>query len=226
MSIFPRVAAVLAFVALTTPGARAQGEESAETLARRLQQRYQTITDFRADFTQSTRREVTKTTQRAGGTIAVKKPGRVRMVYSAPEKKEIVHDGAFIWDYVPADRTVIKTPAPPEDEAPTAMLFLGGRGDILRDFVPSRTVSPVDGTIALRLTPRQRDDDYEFLLVVLDPKSLQIRGLVTQSELGGETQITFTNLKENTGIADSTFRFTPPRGVEVIESHAGANDRP
>jgi outer membrane lipoprotein carrier protein len=214
-----RLVAVLVLLAPAAPGVEAQSEQSPDALARRLQQRYDGIRDFRADFTQVTRREVTRTQGRAEGQIAVKKPGRVRMSYTEPEEKLIVHDGTHIWDYVPEDRTVLKAPAPADDEAPTVMLFLGGRGDILRDFIPSHTVSPVEGAMALKLTPRQLERDYDYLVVLLNPQ-LQITGIITHNELGGETRITFSNLKENTGIADSNFQFTPPRGVEVLQSGA------
>lgn len=213
-----RLTAVFVLFALAAPGLGAQSDESPDALARRLQQRYQEIRDFRADFTQATRRGVIGTEHAATGTITVKKPGRVRMVYTEPERKEIVHDGTYIWDYVPEDRTVIKTPAPSADEAPTAMLFLGGRGEILRDFIASRTKGPVEGTVGLKLTPREAERDYEYLVVAVDPETLQIKGLVTHDELGGESQITFRNLKENAGIPDSAFAFTPPRGVDVLES--------
>ena len=218
MNSHSRLPAVLVLLALMGGTAmRAQSEQSPETLARKLQQRYDGVQDFRADFSQVTRREVTRTQNRAEGTIAVKKPGLVRMVYTSPEKKEVVHDGTYVFDYVPQDRTVIKTPVPADQEAPTAMLFLSGKGDILRDFVPSHTVSPLEGTIALKLTPRKAERDYEYLIVALDPTSLQIKGLVTHNELGGETRIAFSNLKENTGIRASTFAFDVPRGVDVLQ---------
>jgi outer membrane lipoprotein carrier protein len=218
----PRLMWTLALLAATAVhGVGAQTAEPPEMLARRLQQSYDKIRDFRADFTQVTRSGVLRTQRRAEGTIAVKKPGRVRMAYARPEKKEIVYDGTNIWDYVPADKTVVKMDAPSGDEAPTAMVFLGGRGDILRDFTPANTESPVPGAVALRLTPRQAERDYEYLVVAVDPKSLQMRALVTFDQLGGETQIAFTNLRENVNIPDSTFTFTPPRGVEVFGQ--GAN---
>jgi outer membrane lipoprotein carrier protein len=211
-----RLISTLALLAIAAHGLGAQTAEPPEALARRLQQRYDTIRDFRADFTQVTRSGVLRTQRRAEGTIAVKKPGRVRMEYSRPEKKLIVYDGTHVYDYVPADKTVVKMDAPSGDEAPSAMVFLGGRGNILRDFTSANIESPVPGAVALRLTPRQAERDYEYLVVAVDPKSLQMRALVTYDQIGGETQIAFTNLREDVGIPDSTFAFTPPRGVEVL----------
>ena len=52
----------------------------------------------------------TKTTER--GTVVIKRPGRMRWVYTAPERKEFVSDGTKIYAYFPADKQVIVSPAP------------------------------------------------------------------------------------------------------------------
>jgi outer membrane lipoprotein carrier protein len=210
--------ASLLLLAASFPGA--QSSEPPDTLARRLQERYRNITDFRADFTQMARSGVLRTQSSGAGTVSVKKPGRMRWVYTSPEKKEVIFDGTNVFEYLPDDRLVYEDAAPSGDDAPTAMVFLSGRGDILRDFVPAHVDSPVAGTLALKLTPRQAERDYEYLVVAIDPRSLQIRALVTRDQLGGDSQITFSNLRENAGIPDRTFAFTPPRGVEVIRSAA------
>ena len=53
-------------------------------------------------------------------------------------------------------------------------------------------------------------------MVSVDPKTLQIRALSTLDRQGGQSTLTFTNLKENTGISDKEFAFRVPRGVDVI----------
>jgi outer membrane lipoprotein-sorting protein len=68
----------------------------------------------------------------------------------------------------------------------------------------------------LRLTPRQAQREYDWLSLVLDPKTLAIRMLVAQDAQGGTSTFTFTGLKENVGLSDNTFSFRIPRGVDVI----------
>jgi outer membrane lipoprotein-sorting protein len=57
----------------------------------------------------------------------------------------------------------------------------------------------------LKLTPRRNEPDYEYLVVAVDPASLQIRALTTRDHEGGESTLAFTNLKENQGISDKVF---------------------
>lgn len=199
--------------------AQSPGRPTADALARSLQQRYQGISDFTADFSQSYRGGVLRTRTVEQGTVSVKKPGRMRWVYTKPEKKEFVSDGHRLYLYVPQDRQVIVRDISGED-ASTSSLFLAGKGDIARDFTAAYGDSPVAGALGLKLTPRRHQPDYEYLIVALDPATLQIRGLVTRDLQGGDSTLTFTNLKENRGIADKEFAFHIPRGVDVVNDAA------
>jgi outer membrane lipoprotein carrier protein len=187
-----------------------------EALARSLQQRYQGIKDFSADFVHSYRGGVLKTQTQERGVVTVKKPSRMHWTYTAPEKKEFVSDGVKIYSYIPQDRQVIVSRVPPDDQATTPALFLAGKGDIVRDFSASYVDSTIPRTVALKLTPRRSEPDYEYLVVAIDPATLQIRALTTRDRQGGESTLAFTNLKENRGISDKEFAFRIPRGVDVI----------
>lgn len=199
--------------------AAAQIPPAADTLARSLQQRYHGIRDFSADFVQTYRGGVLRTQTTERGTVSIKKPGMMRWVYTTPEKKEFVSDGRKMYSYIPQDRQVIVSDVPSDDQATTAALFLAGKGDISRDFVAAYADSAsgtTSGTVALKLTPRKEEPAYEYLVVNVDPRTLQIRGLTFRDRQGGESTLTFTNLKENRGISDKEFAFRFPRGVDVI----------
>jgi outer membrane lipoprotein carrier protein len=214
---------VLAMLIVTSVVVSAQSRPSAETLARSLQQRYQGIRDFSADFTHTYRGGALRTQTREQGTVSVKKPGRMRWLYTKPEKKEFVSDGRKIYSYIPQDRQVIVSNVPSDDEATTPALFLAGKGDISRDFTAAYIDSTVPGALALKLTPRRSEPDYEYLVVVVDPATLQIRGLTTRDRQGGESTLTFANLKENQGISDNQFTFRIPRGVDVTTTDGTRN---
>ena len=205
---------VAALCAATVAGISAQTQQSPDLLARALQQRYQGIRDFSADFMQTYRGGVLRTQTRERGTVRIKKPGRMRWVYTSPEKKEFVSDGTKLYSYIPQDRQVIVSAAP--DDAATPAMFLAGRGDIGRDYTAAYVDSGTPGAVALKLTPRRPEPDYEYLIAVLDPATLQIRALTTRDRQGGESTLTFTNLKENRGISDKEFAFRIPRGVDVV----------
>ena len=194
----------------------AQTRPAPEALARSLQQRYQGIKDFSADFVHSYRGGVLKTQTQEHGKVTVKKPSRMHWTYTAPEKKEFVSDGVKIYSYIPQDRQVIVSSVPPDDEARTPAMFLAGKGDIVRDFAATYVDPTVPGAVSLKLTPRRNEPDYEYLVVAIDPASLQIRALTTRDRQGGDSTLIFSNLKENQRISDKEFAFRIPRGVDVI----------
>jgi outer membrane lipoprotein carrier protein len=193
----------------------AQPAQTADALARRLQQRYQSILDFEADFTQTTSGGVFPITSRAKGHVYVKKPGRMKWVYSEPERSELFWDGKKVYYYFPDAREVTEAAAP-EQQGSTSLLFLAGRGDILRDFTPSTSPGTTPGTVGLKLTPRQAEPGFEYFIVELDAKTTQLRSLVTRDNVGADTTTIFSRLRENGGIADRVFVFTPPKGVRVL----------
>jgi outer membrane lipoprotein carrier protein len=194
----------------------AQSRPAPEALARSLQQRYRGIKDFSADFVHSYRGGVLKTQSQERGKVTVKKPSRMRWTYTTPEKKEFVSDGVKIYSHIPQDKQVIVSDVPADNQATTPALFLAGKGDIVRDFSASYAQTTIPGTLALKLTPRRNEPDYEYLVVAVDPGTLQIRALTTRDHEGGESTIAFTNLKENQGISDKAFEFRIPKGVDVI----------
>lgn len=191
---------------------------TADTVARDLQRKYDRVTDFSADFVHSYRGGVLKQQATERGTLLVKKPGKMRWEYTAPEKKLFVSDGHKIYSYIPQDRQVVVGTMPRDEQAPTPALFLTGKGDITRDFNAAfdRVAEAQPGSIALKLTPKRREPEYESLTLVVDPKTLGLQMLVTVDSQGGRSAFTFSNFKENVGVADNQFVFKMPRNVDVV----------
>ena len=187
---------------------------TAADLSRKLQARYETVRDFSADFTQSYQGVLIRKATTERGKVLVKKPSRVRFTYNAPEKKEFVSDGSQFYSYYPKDRFGSVTPLPKGNETSTALLFLAGRGDLIRDFTPSISAAQPDGEWHLQLVPKSKQADFETLTLIVDRATLALRGFVTVDDQGTNA-IRFSGLKENTGLQDSAFLFKFPAGTEI-----------
>src|SRR5437867_3496473 len=210
-----RVLAVLLFVAAP--------DLAAPQLAQALQKKYDAVKDFSADFTHTYEGGVLRKQITERGRLIIKKPGKMRWQYTAPEEKLFVSDGVMMYSYIPQDKQVIRSSVPPDDEATTPALFLAGKGNLTRDFTPGLVELPAGmpaGSKALKLVPKTRQQDYDWLVLVVDPASLEIRGLVTVDAQGGKSSFSFTNLKQNVGLADKDFAFKIPRGVDVVSAPA------
>jgi outer membrane lipoprotein carrier protein len=197
-----------------------QGDRApaAVDVARSVQKAYDTVRDFSADFEQTYVGGALGQQATERGTLLVKKPGKMRWTYTSPEKKVFVSDGVKLYSYVPADRQVTVSTVPAGNDAGTPALFLAGKGNLTRDFVATFTEvpgAPADSW-ALKLVPTRREPDYEWLLLVVDRRTFQLRMLVTTDAQGGRSTFTFSRLKENLNVLDKEFVFKIPPGVEVI----------
>ena len=72
------------------------------------------------------------------------------------------------------------------------------------------------GTKALKLVPKTPQPDYDWIVLLVDPATLGLRGLMSTDAQGGTSTFSFVNLKENVGLADKEFAFQMPRGVDVV----------
>lgn len=206
---------VLAGLAVSPLRLTAQAQPPAADLAARIQTRYTTVRDFTADFTLvQTSALVTRPAQDRGR-VSVKKPGKMRWVFVTGNKSEVVADGSQIYSYFPEDRLVRVVPQPTGDAASSPLLLLTGRGDLTRDFTPTPKQQLVEGAWRLTVTPKTPQPELTELTLVVEPVTLKLRGMVLLDDQAAVKTFSFTNLRENQSVPDSTFVFTIPKGVEV-----------
>jgi len=209
------VVAVMTLVSIALPAS--QGNDPV-ALAAKVQQRYNSIKDIQADFVQSYEGGVlrTKTTER--GTVSIKRPGKLRFIYTKPEKKEFVSDGVRLYAHMVADKQVIVSPAPGPDQGDNPAMFLAGQSDLARDYTPTFNQLPgaAPGLLTLQLVPKKKSAEYENIGIGVDAKTLQIQFLTAVDTQGGRSSFAFSNLKENQGLSDKDFVFRIPRGVDVV----------
>ena len=194
-------------------------EPSAAELAQSLQRKYDTIRDFSADFVHNYKSGALKKQMTEKGHLLIKKPGKMRWEYTAPEPKLFVSDGVKIYSYVPQDKQVVVSTVPRDDTASAPALFLAGKGNLVRDFTPSLAEVPQGmppGTRALKLVPKTQQPDYDWIVLLVDQTTLGLRGLMSTDAQGGTSTFSFANLKENVNLADKEFAFQMPRGVDVV----------
>ena len=194
-------------------------EPTASDLAQSLQRKYDGIRDFSADFVHSYRSGALRKQLTEKGRVLIKKPGRMRWQYTSPEPKLFVSDGTKIYSYIPEDKQVMVSAVPSNDTASAPVLFLAGKGNLVRDFTPSIAEVPAGmpaGSKALKLVPKTPQADYDWIVLVVDQTTLSLRGLMSSDAQGGTSTFSFANLKENVNLADKEFAFQMPRGVDVV----------
>jgi outer membrane lipoprotein carrier protein len=194
----------------------AQAAPSPAELAARIQARYATIRDFTADFTLTQTGGLSTASAADRGKVSISKPGRMRWTLETGSHSEVISDGVQTYVYFPQDNVVQVTAVPKNEQPSSALSLLTGRGNLTRDFAASAPKGSVPaGTWAVTLTPRTADADFTSVTLIVDPATLQLRGLDVVDSQKATQVYRFTNLRENQGVKDSVFAFTIPKGVEL-----------
>jgi outer membrane lipoprotein carrier protein len=200
------------FIALLFLPALSFAEDATEVVSK-LQSKYESIKSIKADFTQ----EVSSKTMPAmtsEGKVWLKKPGRMRWEYKTPAKDLIVSDGKTIWLFQPDLNQVIEKTAASSASA-MATDFLSGIGNIEKEFIV--VLSAAEGANhVLTLTPKQEQASLKKLTLEVGKKSSLVEKTVITDHYGNKTSVTFKNIKLNSSVKDSLFKYTAPKGVAVV----------
>lgn len=165
-----------------------------------------------ADFTQTVTDKRGRVTQQASGKMAFARPGKFRWDYTAPYEQVIVGDGAKLWLYdVDLDQVSVK---PLNDViAGTPAALLAGDNAIEKFFV-LKDAGEAHGLEWLEATPRTRESTFERVRMGFRGDTLAQMEL--SDHFGQRTTLTLLKFARNPSIAPARFRFSPPKGADVI----------
>jgi len=213
---------MIALVALllSLASTAAATEPNAEVVADQVQARYDATRDFTAAVRQELSVASAGKTSTASGTVAFKKPGKMRWDLGDGAAQVIVADGQTLWFYQPEEQQVLKAPFQAAFRSTTPISFLTGVGRLRDDFAVT-AVAREGGLLRLELTPRKTDGDLGALRLSVDPATYDILGAEVTDPLGNRTRLFFTDLQRNVGLPDDRFRFEVPAGVDVVEAPIG-----
>ncbi len=205
---------LLLFGLLQTGAASAASDEQVALDA--IQKRYEQVESFKARFVQKSFVKMMNQTVEARGDVQIKKPGKMKWVYNAPDPQVLVSNQKILWLYVPEDKQVTKVPVKSIYSSNTPALFLAGKGKLTESFNVSK-VSRGETVTRVLLVPKQPDNSVERLVLFADNKNYQIVGSSVYDKLGNKTEIQFSDIHTNMDISDDQFQFTVPKGVELLD---------
>lgn len=198
---------------LLLSGLRAEAADISQVL-KGLEERYnnsQTLQlSFTETYTQRGRARVEK------GELFLRKPGKMRWQYAAPAGKLFVSDGKFIYTYTPQDNRAEKMKLKEADDMRAPLAFLLGRLHFADDFREYRSHPEGEG-LYITAIPKSDKLPYSEVSFLAMPDST-IRRLEVKAQDNSILQFAFENEKRNPPLPETLFRFTPPPGVEYVDS--------
>jgi outer membrane lipoprotein carrier protein len=169
-------------------------------------------TTARAHFAQIVLDSNMKRIQQATGTMQFSRPGKFRWEYDRPHEQLIIGDGAKVWLY---DKELNQVTVRRMDRAlgssPAALL--AGSSNIEKDYALS-AVGSRDGLDWMEAVPRNQDIAFDRVRMGFGNAGLEAMEL--RDQFGQTTVIKFSTMERNIKLPNESFRFTPPKGADVI----------
>ena len=203
-------------ILLLAAGVASAAPPDVKEIVERLQERYDSTADFTAEFRQEVEVPTLGKTLESHGTVAFKRPGRMRWEFLEPERQTIVADGETMWIYQAEQHQVLKTPFQAAFQSATPVSFLFGVGDLGKDFDAS-LAGEEDDVYRVRLEPRE-DEDIGILVLTVSRDTYDLRGAEVTDPLGNVTRLELRNLVRDEGVPDARFVFDVPEGADVVEA--------
>jgi outer membrane lipoprotein carrier protein len=166
----------------------------------------------RADFTQTVTAPDGVKKKSSSGRFEFSRPNRFRFVYTKPFEQTIVADGSKVWIY-DSDLNQVSSRKLGDALGATPAALLAG-GSLEKDFELSAQPAQ-DGIEWAAAKPRVKGGAFETLRVGFRGKELAAVEIV--DSFGQRSLLQFGQLKANAPVAPDAFRFTVPKGADVIE---------
>jgi len=197
---------LLLFLFALLPGVA--GAAGVEALKALLEQ----TTTARARFAQMVLDKNLKMLQQATGTMQFSRPGKFRWEYDKPQEQVIVSDGSRVWIY---DKDLNQVTVRRVDRAlgssPAALL--AGSNEIEKSY-SFTALGNQEGLDWLEAVPRTQETAFEKIRLGFGKSGLEAMEL--RDQFGQVTVIKFSTIERNAKLPPEAFRFTPPKGADVI----------
>lgn len=178
--------------------------QTAESVLKSLQNKFDSITDLTTDVTQKTNSKAS-----FSGKMFFKKDNNLRIEFG---NQIIVADGKTSWNYNRKDKKVIISNY---DEAGSGLLSI----NYLVYQYPSEcelSLSSEGSKQILNLKPKSKRNNLGEVKLFINQENLIDKAVITNSGTGA-MEVSFSNYKLNQNISDSNFTFSTPEGTSVVD---------
>ena len=205
---------LLLLVWFTTAALGRQQDLTVKEVTGKLQQKYESIQDATARFTEHVKYGYSQIEQNFAGTLTMKKPNKYRV---ESEQQTYVTDGATVWAYSPANKQVLIDHYKEDQNTLSPDQFLLHLPANYYATLLGRERSGDARLVTLKLVPKDDQSFVKSVKVTIDEGSWIVRKVEIVDVNDTEKTYTVQDVKVNTHVKDSLFTFTPPPGTEVVD---------
>jgi len=178
----------------------------------KIQKAYEDIKDLRGNFVQKSSIKDLKRTDTYNGKFFIKPP-KMKWEYTGIKPQVIYINGDELVIYQQKENQVIKSKFDRATYGQAPIALLAGLGDIRQEFV---VIS--DSADRLMIRPRKPMGNIDHIELTPSDNAFPIKALIIVDSLSNRIEITLQDVKTNTGLKNSLFKFTPPKDATVLEN--------
>jgi outer membrane lipoprotein carrier protein len=171
---------------------------------------------FSAAFDQEATIKAMQITDTAQGQLFVRRPGKMRWEYTAPEPQIIISDGITLWIYRPLDKQVMTGTAPAFFGDGKGAGFLADIRQVRSGFDVELAQTHMGGEYRLHLTPKQKTPDVTAVYLSVSADTFIITDVLTVNAYGDETWIKLKDYRFNQEFENEVFAFDIPPGTDIL----------
>ena len=176
--------------------------------AQRLNKLLTSTKAMTANFSQTTKGANSGTFK---GSMTVQRPNNFRWETTSPSEQLIVANGSSLWIYDKDLQQATKQAVDSQVGNTPALLLSGDPNKIDSNF---KITQPYENKNYYVLYPKSDSASFKNLSISFSGGKPVM--MVLNDTLGQTTSISFSNIKLNPKISTSQFKFTPPKGVDII----------
>jgi len=196
----------VSFLPLSSYGA------TADENVTRIQKAYENIRDIRGSFVQTSILKDLDRTDVYKGDFFIKPPGKMKWAYRGKSAQDVTINNDTVLIYKKGDNQAYKGKFDRETYGQTPVALLGGFGNIREEFNIS---GRGDNTLVLK--PRKSLGNVSSIEVVVTDSAFPIRSFTIRDTYSNVIKIELKDVQLNTGLKDSLFDLTLPKGVNIYE---------
>ena len=204
-------------------------EMTLSTIILKVQDRLNKTISIRSEFEQKNfiKSLGARTTSR--GFLYIKKPEKIKIQYTKPQKQVFVSNEDSVWIYTPKFKQVLHRKISLSKQNINPIIFLSKKINLTDEFEISLVDTKMKRDkfwknrkpLILKLVPKKSNQKFakigvKFLKIHIDSFDYKIHVFEYTDSMDNVSKFEFLNLVENEDIEDNVFEFTNPENIDVI----------
>jgi chaperone LolA len=177
----------------------------------KIQKAYEGIKDLKGSFVQKSVIKDLNKTETFKGEFFIKPPLKMKWIFKGKTVQDLIINNDTVLIIKKAEKQAYKSRFDRNTYGQAPVALLSGFGNIKEEF----NVSGKGGTLILK--PKKPMGNVTSIKITVSDIDFPIKSFTINDTYSNVIEIELRNVKTNTGLKDSFFELTVPKGVNVFE---------